>query len=348
MSEIKRRDFLKTVAVGGAAFSLAAAAWPTPLGAATGQKADIGQCKNVKVTSVSEVGWWDTKVLMKDMMASGGPRKADQWTTVWDPKNGAGSCSLVEVEGLDGKVTRILLDTGWNPSYMAWRYEMTGVDKLLAEKKIDYLVISHEHLDHLWGLQATLEKDPAITMVIPSTFRPQGKQFMAGTSFNDINAVNTVKHQGKVMVMRPGGVHRMFEGAGLAVFDVPFVLKLRGEQSLFFNVKDKGLVLVTGCCHQGISTFADYAKKNVSGGEKLHGLYGGLHIAPFGPLNEKGAKMVRAMAKFGFEKMACNHCTGLPAVEMMKKLGYPIIGGSGSQGSSSKLYVGNGDAVTFG
>jgi hypothetical protein len=32
----------------------------------------------------------------------------------------------------------------------------------------------------------------------------------------------------------------------------------------------------------------------------------------------------------------------------MVALGYPVIKGSGSKGSSSDLYVGNGDAVIFG
>ena len=347
MDQMNRREFLNTVVVGGAAFSLAAAAWPTPL-AAAGQRADIGQCKQVKVTSVSEVGWWDTKLLMKELMAGGGPKGCNQWETAWDPRNGAGSASLVEVEGLDGKVTRILLDTGWNPAYMAWRYEMTGVDKLLGDKQIDYLVISHEHLDHLWGLQATLELDPEITMVIPSTFRAEAKQFMAGTDFNKAHALNQVKHQGKLMVMKPGGVHQLFPGAGLAVFDIPILLQIRGEQSLFFNVKDKGLVLVTGCCHQNIITYSDFARNNLAGGEKLYGLYGGLHIAPFGPLRKQQEGWVRGMAKYQFQKVACNHCTGLPAVKLMKELGYPVVSGTGSQGSQSPLYVGNGDAVTFG
>lgn len=347
MGEMDRREFLNTVVVGGAAFSLAAAAWPTPLQAA-GQRVDIGLCKKVKVTAVSEVGWWDTKKLIKEIMAGGGPQKCDQWNAAWDLRNGAGSASLVEVEGLDGKVTRILLDTGWNPIYMAWRYEMTGVDKLLAAKQIDYLVISHEHLDHLWGLEATLRLDPSITMVIPSTFRPQAKQFMAGADFKKANARNQVKHQGKMLVMRPGGVHKLFAGAGLAVFDIPILLQIRGEQSLFFNIKDKGLVLVTGCCHQNIITYSDFAQQNLKSGGKLYGLYGGLHIAPFGKLGQKEEGWVRGMAKYKFQRVACNHCTGLPAVQLMKQLGYPVVGGSGSQGSMSSLYVGNGDSVTFG
>ena len=348
MAEMDRREFMKTVAVGGAAFSLASALWPSPLPAESGQGADIGQCKSVKITSVSEVGWWDTNKLISELKAGGGPKECDQWTTTWDPNNGAGSCSLIEVESLDGNVKRILLDTGWNPTYMTWRYQMTGVDKLLEQGKIDYLVISHEHLDHFWGLEATLRHAPKVTMVIPSTFTPQAGEFIAGKSFSEANAKNTIKHQGELMVMSPDGVHKLFEGAGLAVFEVPIILKIKGEQSLFFNVKDNGLVLVTGCCHQNILTFADFARDKVKGGDRLYGLYGGLHIAPFGKLGEQQEGWVRGMAKYDFQKVASNHCTGLPAVELMKELGYPVVGGRGCEGSVSDLYVGNGDSVTFG
>ncbi|MBU0514511.1 MAG: MBL fold metallo-hydrolase [Proteobacteria bacterium] len=348
MDHMDRRDFLTTVTVGGAAFSMAGALWPTPILAAPGKPADIGQCKSVKVTCVSEVGWWDTKKLIKGLMAAGGPKKADQWTMPSDLNNGAGSSSLIEVTLLDGKVKRILLDTGWNPAYMAWRYQMTGVDKLLKQNKIDYFIVSHEHLDHFFGLEATLRLNPKVTMVIPETFRPQARQFMAGKSFTKASAVTNVKHQGKLMVMKKSGVHKLFDGAALSVFDIPIILKIRGEQSLYFNVKDKGLVLITGCCHQTILKYADFAQKNIKGGDKMYGLYGGLHIAPFGPLKPPQAAWIRGMAQYKFKKVASNHCTGLPAVAYMKKLGYPVVGGRGMEGSMSKLYVGNSDAVTFG
>jgi 7,8-dihydropterin-6-yl-methyl-4-(beta-D-ribofuranosyl)aminobenzene 5'-phosphate synthase len=108
------------------------------------------------------------------------------------------------------------------------------------------------------------------------------------------------------------------------------------------------MVCVTGCCHQTILTFADFAQNELVGGENLYGIYGGLHIAPFGPLNEKTEQLVKGMAKYNFKKVACNHCTGLPAVQKMIELGYPVVKGSGKLGSESDLYVGNGDEIVFG
>jgi len=120
------------------------------------------------------------------------------------------------------------------------------------------------------------------------------------------------------------------------------------EQSLYFNVKDKGIVCVTGCCHQSILAFADFAQKKIAGGEKMYGVYGGLHIAPFGPMDPKREHIVKEMGKYNFQKVACNHCTGLAAVQKMIELGYPVVRGTGRFGTKSDLYVGNGDEVAFG
>ena len=137
-------------------------------------------------------------------------------------------------------------------------------------------------------------------------------------------------------------------GAVVGAFDLPIVIRVRGEQSLYFNVKDKGIVCVTGCCHQGILTFADFAGEKIVGGDKMYGVYGGLHIAPFGPVDPKREYLITGMAKYNFKKVACNHCTGLTAVQKMVELGYPVVKGTARYGSTSDLYVGIGDEVFFG
>lgn len=80
----------------------------------------------------------------------------------------------------------------------------------------------------------------------------------------------------------------------------------------------------------------------------MYGLYGGLHIAPFGPINPEREFIIKEMGKYNFKKIACNHCTGLVAVKRMIELGYPIVKGTARYGSRSELFVGNGDSVEFG
>jgi 7,8-dihydropterin-6-yl-methyl-4-(beta-D-ribofuranosyl)aminobenzene 5'-phosphate synthase len=346
MKEMNRRDFIKNVAIGGAVLGLGSAVFHKPLEALASGKHDIGQCKSVKIKCISELGWYDDKLVLKQLKAHG--LKNNQWTGSWDPRNAAGSCTLIDVELLDGSHHKILLDTGWDKYYMDQAFKREGVDKMLKNKEIESLIISHEHLDHYWGLQTSLQYDPEIKLIVPSTFYPEGFYFANGATFMQSNASNNIPHQGELVKIKPATVNKLYPGVALVNFDIPILIRVRGEQSLYFNVKDKGMVCVTGCCHQNIITMADYAKKNIEGGDNMYGVYGGLHIAPFGPMNEKRAFIVKEMGKYNFKKVACNHCTGLTAVKEMVKLGYPIVEGTARFGSKSKLYVGNGDEVVFG
>ncbi len=172
--------------------------------------------------------------------------------------------------------------------------------------------------------------------------------FLKGAEFITPHARNRIPHKGKLVKIEPGTINRLYDGCAAVAFDLPIVIRVRGEQSLYFNVKDKGIVCVTGCCHQSILTFADFAQEKIVGAESMYGVYGGLHIAPFGPMNPKREHIVKGMAKYNFKKIACNHCTGLVAVKKMIELGYPVVRGTGRYGSKSDLYIGNGDEVVFG
>jgi 7,8-dihydropterin-6-yl-methyl-4-(beta-D-ribofuranosyl)aminobenzene 5'-phosphate synthase len=346
MKEINRRDFIKTMTIGGAVLGLGSAIFHKPLEALASGKYDIGKCKSVRIKCVSETGWFDSKQLIDDIKASGG-KKANQWSIAWDPKNAAGSCSLIDMETLDGRHHKFLLDAGWNNQYMDECFKREGIDKMLKNGEIEFLFISHEHMDHFWGLETVLKYNPEIKIVIPSTFYSEGMHFLTGAEFMRSSTKNQIPHTGKLVQLRPGHINKLYDGCAAVAFDLPILIRVRGEESLYFNVKDRGIVCVTGCCHQSILTFAEFAQKKIVGGEKMYGVYGGLHIAPFGPLNPDREYIVKGMGKYNFQKIACNHCTGLSAVQKMIELGYPVVQGTGRFRSKSDLFVGNGDEVVF-
>lgn len=308
----------------------------------------IGECKRVSITCISEVGWWDTNITVQDLVKSGGPKDADQWTSTWTPSNAAGASTLVEVEGLDGSSIRFLVDTGWDVKYMDARFKAQGIDSMLRQGEIEFLYITHEHLDHFWGLETVLQYNPKIKIVIPSSFQPSAFNFLAGNEIIGAEVRNSIAHQGELVTLQVGETTKLMDGVVSVGFDVPILLKIRGEQSLYFNVKDLGLVLLAGCCHQNVITLADYATNHLQAEGKLYGLYGGLHIAPFGTFGDEEQGWVDRLGDYGFKKIAANHCTGLPAIRRMIEKGYPVIHGSGNNGSQSNLYIGNGDSVVFG
>ena len=315
-----------------------------PIAVSANSPVNIGTCRSVVVTSVSEVGWWNTPRMLEQITAGGGP-EASQWGIRFDSDNGAGSCSLVEVEAMDGSVTRILVDAGWNPDYMSERFRATGVDRLLENGDIAFLFLSHEHLDHFWGIEAVLKLAPEITILVPEGLRQEGVDWLRGAEFAEAGIVNRVPHLGRVVRMMGGGIHPLLPGVASVTFDLP--LDIRSEQSLYFDIAEKGLLCITGCCHQGVINLVDYAATNLEVGRQPYGLYGGLHIAPFETMTEAQADIVRTLGQYGFQKIAANHCTGTKAIALMRELNYPLVGGTGRNGSLGTDHPGNGDVVRF-
>ncbi len=204
---------------------------------------------------------------------------------------------------------------------------------MLANREIDFFISSHEHFDHFWGLPVTLKYYPDITIYAPDTFYPEGRQYITDAG-----------HRGKVVWTK--GITKLFPGAALYTFPVPIICRVFGEHSLFFNVKDKGLVLVTGCCHQGIIQFASAARKDIKF-SKLYGIYGGLHISPFEDWDPKYDDLVIAFRDYGFDRMGCNHCTGIVTARKFVDAGYPVVKGTARFRSKDTAYLGNGDTIEF-
>jgi 7,8-dihydropterin-6-yl-methyl-4-(beta-D-ribofuranosyl)aminobenzene 5'-phosphate synthase len=92
----------------------------------------------------------------------------------------------------------------------------------------------------------------------------------------------------------------------------------RGEQALFFNVKGKGLVVLSGCAHAGIVNTVRQAQK-VSGIEKVHAVMGGFHL-----INAKPDIIRQTVADIRSLKpdvVAPTHCTGFEAiVQFMREM----------------------------
>ncbi|MBF0425298.1 MAG: MBL fold metallo-hydrolase [Magnetococcales bacterium] len=311
-------------------------------------RAHLGTCRSVAITCISEIGWHDTDLLLADIKAGGGAN-ASQWDKAWHSDNAAGSSSLIDLELLDGTRRKFLLDCGWNEPYMRQRFEESGVAAMLARGEIEFLFLSHEHLDHLWGLQAILRYCPDIAIRVPATFSDRALAFIRGELAAPTHPVaeSLIRHTGVVSKTPPGVLVSLYPGCVAVAFDLPVLLGIVGEQSLYFRVRDKGVVCVTGCCHQGVNALADHALDHVADESTLYGLYGGLHIAPFGPLTAEQERLVADLRRYGFRKIVANHCTGESAVRRMVELGYPVVAGSGREGSRAALMPGDGERVVF-
>ncbi len=321
------------------------------------KKVDFGQCKSVKVKVISELGWYDHQKRMNRFIGAVKKYKGKtdvkpywQWMAEknFENENAAGCCTLIDMETMDGKHHKFLLDVGENLKYMDKALKREGVDKMLKNGEIESVVISHEHADHILGLESVLKYNPKLKIIIPEAFYPMGLMFIRGGNFQTPGARNTVLHEGELVKSKTWEVNKLYDGCALVNFDCTIMGPARGEQSLYFNVKDKGIVAVTGCCHQDILNLSQFSVDRFKGGDKLHGVFGGLHMAPMDKLLKGAKEQIEQMGKYKYEKVAVNHCTGLPAVEKMIELGYPVVKGTARFDSKSKLYLGNGDEIVFG
>jgi 7,8-dihydropterin-6-yl-methyl-4-(beta-D-ribofuranosyl)aminobenzene 5'-phosphate synthase len=85
----------------------------------------------------------------------------------------------------------------------------------------------------------------------------------------------------------------------------------RGEQALFFHVKGKGLVVLSGCAHAGIVNTVKHAQK-VAGIDKVHAVMGGFHL-----INAKPEVIQNTLADIKAIKqdyIVPTHCTGFEAI----------------------------------
>jgi 7,8-dihydropterin-6-yl-methyl-4-(beta-D-ribofuranosyl)aminobenzene 5'-phosphate synthase len=303
---------------------------------------DIGAVTRLRIRCISETGWFDTATLLADVKAAGG-KDVNQYEIRWPPfgtlhpENAAGSSALVEAKEKDGSVRRFLFDTGWGAEWMDKRFAEEGIDELLRQGEIEFLVISHEHFDHFWGIGSTVRHCPDIPIYVPEGFHSEGFQL-----------IEKVGHTGPVKVVALDKPIIPFPGLAIVNFPMHTLGRVQGENVLYAHLADRGLAMITGCGHGGVLELLDYGRRTFQGGDRVCGVYGGLHISPFGDWGEKHEAVIQALRKYGIEQLGCNHCTGAKAVRRMIELGLPVIRGSARHGSSTDLYLGNGDVLDIG
>lgn len=100
------------------------------------------------------------------------------------------------------------------------------------------------------------------------------------------------------------------------------------EHATAFNVKDRGLVVITSCGHAGVINSVRQVQRATSI-EKVHAIVGGFHLAP--APEETVARTVAAFKAINPDYIIPAHCTGLNTImavhrEMPSKLIKPSTG----------------------
>lgn len=90
---------------------------------------------------------------------------------------------------------------------------------------------------------------------------------------------------------------------------------IHDDQAVVVNVRDKGLVVLTGCGHAGIINILRYARA-ATGVESVHGVIGGLHLEG-GIFEPRIQRTVEMLVEMQPRVVVPGHCTGWRATHAL-------------------------------
>lgn len=91
--------------------------------------------------------------------------------------------------------------------------------------------------------------------------------------------------------------------------------QFRHEIAIAFNLRGRGLIVLTSCSHRGVINAIKQAQA-VSGISKVHAVIGGFHLAPY--KEDYVRETITALKGIDIDYVIPLHCTGEPFYEMAK------------------------------
>ena len=234
-----------------------------------------------------------------------------------------------------GKNTHnLMFDTGVSPTGAIENLERLGINP----KNAEMIVLSHGHYDHTLGLDGLLRKlrFTSMPLILHPEFWNKRRIVIPGrrpTEIPSISRTSLVEGGFEIIqesrqpsflledsVLITGEIDRTttFENGfpGQEAFIEyswqPDPLTL-DDQALIVNIKNKGLVILTGCGHSGIINLAKYAQK-LTGIKKIHALVGGFHLPDSPHFLKIIPETIKNIKHLSVDWIVPTHCTGLEAL----------------------------------
>ena len=244
------------------------------------------------------------------------------------------------------KTNKFLFDTGVSKDGIVYNSDVLGVNL----RDIETIVLSHGHFDHISGLISILRRlKKSVEIIVHSdaflrrwlvypngnkarmdflneeeinqdggiirkvdkiSFLPRNANMHSKKKTNHAN--NRVMITGEIprVTKFEKGFPQQYKERDNEIDLVPDPL-VSDDQALIMNVRNKGLIILTGCGHAGIINTIKFAKK-ATGIEKIYCVIGGFHLS--GQDYEDSIPLTMAeLTRIDPQYIVPCHCTGWKA-----------------------------------
>lgn len=259
------------------------------------------------------------------------PRPENVWYREEHLRCEHGIALLLTVKTAKGR-SSILYDAGMGRDTVLHNLDVLEIDP----GDLRAIVLSHGHADHHGGLEGIVRRlgRPGLPLLLhPDAWLHRRIVLPTGTEMGlpppshadlDAEGVQVVEERGPSLlldgtVLVTGQVERVtdFERG------FPFHEKMVGDgwepdpwvwddQAIVVHVRDRGLVVLSGCSHSGGVNVLRHAQ-HVTGVDKIHSFVGGLHL-PGAILEPIIDATVAELSKIGPEVIVPGHCSGWKAI----------------------------------
>ena len=229
----------------------------------------------------------------------------------------------------NGVKENILVDVAQNSAALLENMNMLGI----TPTSIDAVVLTHCHYDHTQGIAKILKKIGRKDIPViahPDIFRLNfiTNPYLRHVGIMDSDKPANIEDSGGTLYLTKdpleimpglfttGQVERTstFEEVGMSLFTIEKNQvkpdPMLDDISLIANIKEKGIVIITGCSHAGIVNIAKQATK-LAGKDKIHGIIGGFHLIEAS--KDRIKETAQALKKFDPDWIYAGHCTGFLA-----------------------------------
>lgn len=229
----------------------------------------------------------------------------------------------------------ILFDTGYSDVFIR-NSQRLGLDL----SHLDFLALSHSHMDHTWGLDPFIRYFNEMNIEGRAYSKPKiiaHSQTFVSVVDEDLGELGSLiskeklaKHFELKLTDKPLWLTErlVFLGQIPRRNDFESILKFGKkegsdeddwviEDSALAYKSEDGLVIITGCSHSGICNIIEYARE-VCNETRIHDVLGGLHLQK--PPKQQMQGTLLYFEKLNICQMHACHCTDLESKILLSKV----------------------------